>query len=445
MIMNKNQKRLFFEKVSAVGLLFLGHLFKLNADHALHSDGPCVKLTLQIVHKLEEKMLIQRPFWKKLIEDGWQEKNVVWLMGVRRIGKTSLCHSLGDIEYFDCERPRVRQLMEDPEAFLDAQKGKRIALDEIHRLDNPSELLKLAADHYPTIKIIATGSSTLGASAKFKDTLTGRKREVWLTPLLLQEMESFGNEDIRHRFLFGGFPSFFEKKQIPEIDFQEWIDAYWAKDIQELFSIGKKNSFQKFAELLLAQSGGMFEATRFTAPCEVSRPTIANYLDVLEETFVVNIIRPYSTHKPTEIVMAPKVYGFDTGFVCYAKGRRELAAEDIGLMWEHCVLNEINGHLQTRAINYWRDKRGHEIDFVIRNRADNSHAAIECKFNSSPDELRPKNIGGLAKNFEAFRSYYPEGDNFIVSHNIETSFTRSYKNLTITFVSTKDLIKKLGT
>jgi hypothetical protein len=388
-------------------------------------------------------MLVQRPFWKKLIEDAWKEKSIVWLMGVRRIGKTSLCHSLKDIEYFDCERPRVRQLLTDPEAFLEARKGKRVALDEIHRLDNPSEVLKLAADHYPNIKIIATGSSTLGASKKFKDTLTGRKREVWLTPMLLEEMVLFGNEDIRHRFLFGGFPSFFEKTQLPEKDFQEWIDSYWAKDIQELFSIGKRSSFLKFAELLLANSGGMFEATRFSDACEVSRETISNYLQVLEETFVVNIVRPYSTHKQTEIVKQPKVYGFDTGFVNYTKGRSELRVDDLGSMWEQCVLNEINGQLQTRSINYWRDKRGHEIDFVVNNRSENDLTAIECKFNSAPDELAATNIGSIGKNFEAFRGPYPHGDNFVVSSNIDIPFSRKQKGLTITFVNTKDLIKKL--
>ena len=242
-------------------------------------------------------MLLERPFWIQKIKEAWEERNIIWLMGVRRIGKTSLCHSFSDIVYFDCEKPRTRYLFADPEGFLESQRGKTIALDEIHRLDNPSELLKLAADYYPDIKIIATGSSTLGASKRFKDTLTGRKREIWLTPLLLQEMEIFGNQNIRHRFLFGGFPSNFIKEQLPEKDFQEWIDAYWAKDIQEIFNVGKKFSFQKFTELLLANSGGMFEATHYAGPCEVSRPTIASYLDVLEETFVVHVIRPYSTHK----------------------------------------------------------------------------------------------------------------------------------------------------
>ncbi|MBS1986572.1 ATP-binding protein [Candidatus Dependentiae bacterium] len=388
-------------------------------------------------------MLVQRPFWKQLIENAWQEKSIIWLMGLRRIGKTSLCHSFEGIEYLDCERPRVRQLMADPEGFLESKKGALLALDEIHRLDNPSELLKLAADHYPSIKIIATGSSTLGASAKFKDTLTGRKREIWLTPLLLQEIEDFGNPDIRHRFLFGGLPSFFARKQISEIDFQEWIDAYWAKDIQDLFSVGKRSSFQKFAELLLAHSGGMFEAAKFAIPCEVTRPTIANYLHVLEETFVVHVIRPYSTHRTTEIVMAPKVYGFDTGFICYVKGRKELRAEDMGFMWEHCVLNEIQGHLQTRAINYWRDKQGHEIDFVLNRRSENGLVAIECKFNTVLEDITSTKLAGLGKNFQAFRDLYPNGCNFIVSHNVDTPFMKKHQDLDIWFVNPKDLIKKL--
>ncbi len=386
-------------------------------------------------------MLIKRLFWQKMIQEAWSERNVIWLMGIRRVGKTSLCKSMENIEYFDCESPRTRQLFSDPEGFLESKQNKYIALDEIHRLDNPSELLKLAADHYPSVKIIATGSSTLGASAKFKDTLTGRKIEIWLPPMLLQDLELFGNTDIRHRFLFGGLPSFFAAKELPERYFQEWVDAFWAKDIQDIFSVGKRSAFQKFTELLMANSGGLFEATRYTAPCEVSRPTIANYLTVLEETFVVHIIRPFSTHKPTEIVTAPKVYGFDTGFICHAKGRTELRAEDLGFMWEHCVLNEMHGRLQSRSINYWRDKSGHEIDFVIRNKKNNSITAIECKFLTHQDD---STLAALAKNFEAFRQHYPQGENFVVATNIDQPMTRRYNDLPISFVGINDLINGLS-
>ncbi|HTM06559.1 MAG TPA: AAA family ATPase [Patescibacteria group bacterium] len=388
--------------------------------------------------------MIKRAFWISLIEKYWQQKNIIWLMGVRRIGKTSLCQSLDRIEYFDCERPRIRQLLVDPEGFLAAQKGNHIVLDEIHRLDNPSELLKLAADHYKEVKIIATGSSTLGASAKFKDTLTGRKKEIWLSPMLLDEGTDFGNVDLMHRFLFGGLPPFFANSVVPEDAFKEWIDAYWAKDIQDRFSVGKRYSFQKFAELLLAYSGGLFEATKFAAPCEVTRQTIANYLAILEETFIVHIIRPYSSHKPNEILMAPKVYGFDTGFICHAKGWQQLRQEDVGLLWEHCVLNELQAHLQQKdMIHYWRNKQGNEVDFVIPHTKNKYVTAIECKYAMIEKNIGNGAINAIGKNIQTFRTYYPQGKNFVVAHDISHAFERSYKDISLTFVNVQDLIKYL--
>ncbi|HAB18054.1 MAG TPA: ATPase, partial [Verrucomicrobiales bacterium] len=241
--------------------------------------------------------MVKRQYWLERIEQQWQRRSILWLRGVRRTGKTSLAQSLVDVEYFDCELPRVRRAMEDPEAFLKSFRGRRIVLDEIHRLPNPSELLKIAADHFPTVRVLATGSSTLGASSRFRDTLAGRKTELWLTPMIEADLAGFGDTDLPHRFLHGGLPPFFLSPQPPERDFQEWMDAYWAKDIQELFRLERRASFQRFVELLMAQSGGIFEATKFAAPCEVSRSTITNYLAVLEATSVALVLRPFSSRR----------------------------------------------------------------------------------------------------------------------------------------------------
>jgi len=218
--------------------------------------------------------MVNRRFWLEHINRAWERRPLVWLAGVRRVGKTYLCQTLPDIEYFDCELPRVRRMLEDPQSFL-AGLGKRtVVLDEIHRLMNPSELLKIAADHFPDLKVLATGSSTLGASAKFRDTLSGRKAELWLTPMIFADLEDFQNTDLDHRMLFGGLPPFFLAPEIPERDFQEWLDSYWAKDIQELFRLERRQAFLRFIELLLLRSGGIFEASSFARPCEVSRTTI---------------------------------------------------------------------------------------------------------------------------------------------------------------------------
>src|SRR3989338_1095499 len=368
--------------------------------------------------------MIKRKFWLERIEAAWRERSILWLSGVRRAGKTFLCRSLPGVEYFDCELPRTRQIMDDPEAFLESLPGRRVVLDEIHRLGNPAQLLKIAADHYPSIKILATGSSTLGASKKFKDTLTGRKKELWLTPMISQDLRDFGRPDLRHRFLHGGLPPFFLAKKIPEPDFQEWLDSFWAKDIQELFHLERHYSFQKFVELLMVQSGVIFEATRFTSPCEVSRATIQNYLKVLEATFVAHVIRPYSTHRPAEIITAPKVYSFDTGFICYYRGWNSLRREDLGFLWEHYILNEFHAASQSREVRYWRDKRGHEVDFILVDQR-GIPAAIECKWSAA--EFDPAGL-------RAFRRQYPRGKNFVIAHDVVRSFRRKYGNIDVDFV-----------
>ena len=374
-----------------------------------------------------------RHYWLKKIEDAWKEKSVIWLSGVRRAGKTFLCQSIKDAVYFDCELPGTRRLMESPEDFLDGYRKKRVILDEIHRLDNPSELLKIAADHYPDIQIVATGSSTLGASAKFKDTLTDRKRELWLCPMVTEDLEDFNVKDLKHRFLRGGLPAFFLARNFPEKEFQEWVDAYWAKDIQELFRLERRHSFQKFFELLIVQSGGIFEASAFAAPCEVSRTTISNYLSALEATYVVHVIRPFNTHKAKEIVTAPKVYAFDTGFFCYYRGWDRLRAEDLGGLWEHFVLNEIQGHLQLRDIHYWRDKQKHEIDFILTPRG-KAPIAVECKW--KPDKAQDKNI-------KAFSDNYPQAQILVVSHDLKQSYSRKTGGTLIRYVSLAECIAVL--
>ncbi|MCK7512955.1 MAG: AAA family ATPase [Desulfobacterales bacterium] len=62
---------------------------------------------------------------------------MLWLSGVRRAGKTTLAKSLPGMEYFDCELPRTRRMMGDPQSFLEDLQGRTIVMDEIHRLDNP--------------------------------------------------------------------------------------------------------------------------------------------------------------------------------------------------------------------------------------------------------------------------------------------------------------------
>lgn len=378
--------------------------------------------------------MVKRRFWIDRLEAAWRKRSVVWLRGVRRAGKTSLAQTLDRVEYFDCELPRVRRAAEDPEAFLAGLRRKRVVLDEVHRLPNPSELLKIAADHFADIQVLATGSSTLGASERFRDPLAGRKAELWLTPMIEADLRDFGSANLPHRLLHGGLPPYFLSPELPEKDYQEWMDAFWAKDIQELFRLERRNSFQRFVELLFSQSSGLFEATRFAAPCEVSRTTITNYLAVLEATGVMLVLRPFSSRRSREIIAAPKVYGFDTGFVCAHRGWTELRREDLGRLWEHYVLNEIVALTQGTDARYWRDKQGHEVDFVWAPRR-GSLLAVECKW--SAKDFDPAGLLAFARN-------YPKAKLLVVATDAAPSFKRSYDNHSVEFLSLGDAVARLA-
>lgn len=122
------------------------------------------------------------------------------------------------------------------------------------------------------------------------------------------------------------------------------------------------------------------------------------------------------------------------GFVCYHRGWHELRSDDLGLLWEHLVRNEMHAHLQSREIRYWRDKRGHEVDFILA-RTKQSAAAIECKWSASDFD---------AGNSQAFRRLYPHGDNLVVANDVERSFARSYGGLSVRFVSLSSLIAEVA-
>jgi hypothetical protein len=128
------------------------------------------------------------------------------------------------------------------------------------------------------------------------------------------------------------------------------------------------------------------------------------------------VIRPFSTRRPTEIVSAPKVYGFDTGFVAYYRGWQDLRREDLGVLWEHFVLNEIMARQQSREVSYWRDKRGHEVDFVLTGQR-NKPIAVECKWSAVEFDTA---------NLRIFRRQYSEGENFVLAQDVDRPFSRRF-------------------
>src|SRR5512136_2312418 len=110
--------------------------------------------------------MIDRPFCIERLAAAWKQASIVWLTGPRRVGKTVLARSLPDTEFLNCDLPSVAERLRDPESFFRSVKKRLVVFDEVHQLHDPSRLLKIGADGFPRLKILATGSSTLAATQK---------------------------------------------------------------------------------------------------------------------------------------------------------------------------------------------------------------------------------------------------------------------------------------
>lgn len=372
--------------------------------------------------------MIIRPFWIEKLKNAWKKRPVIWLSGARRTGKTTLTKMIGDVLYLNCELPSVNRRLEDPESFYGSiSSGTIIVFDEIHRLDDPSRVLKIGSDEYPEMKILATGSSTLGATKKFSDTLTGRKTTICLPPVIWDEcMGTFGIKDLDHRLLHGGLPESLLSEKKDVTFFSEWFDSFYARDIQELFNIRNRSGYLKLMHLLYRSSGNMIDYTQLAKNSGLSRPTVLTYLESLRIANNIYLVSPFHGGGKKEITQRPKCYAFDTGFVTYIKGWNEIREEDRGILWEHLVLDLLSAHLPGEQVYYWRDKSNREIDFVLKTN-NKSIDIFECKINPDNYSVYPASV---------FRSYYPSGRNFCISPFIKEKYTVRIKDLKIEFIGT---------
>ena len=211
--------------------------------------------------------------------------------------------------------------------------------------------------------------------------------------------------------------------------FRDWMDSFFARDIQRLFGFRDMNRFNALFEFVLRQSGGQLGISQTAAALGISRPTVESHLTALEITHALTLVRPFHGRLQSELVKMPKVYAFDTGFVSFARGWDPLRPEDLGMLWEHLVLEQLQARFPDLPVQYWRDKAGREVDFLLvhgRERVD----AIECKWD--PAALDPRSL-------KVFREQYPAGRNLLVTPSGLPAHARRFGALEVQVCGLPDL------
>lgn len=232
---------------------------------------------------------------------------------------------------------------------------------------------------------------------------------IYLPPVLWSECpERFGVKDLDHRLLHGGLPESLLSSDKDVSFFSEWMNSFYARDIQELFGIRNRTGFLKLLHVLMFQSGGLVDYTQLARSSELSQPTVKAHVEAMSIAHATYLLPPFYGGGKRELTRRPKCYAFDTGFVTFIKGWESIREDDREILWEHLVLDDLRVNEASGSLYYWRDKSQREIDFVIK-RQGNKVDTVECKIN--PDNFSP---GAL----KIFREIYPDGKNFLISPNV---------------------------
>lgn len=344
-------------------------------------------------------------------------EEIIVLHGARQVGKTHILLWLEnylkdkkeDVYYMDLEDSRYKKILDlgvdefimhlkEEGHFSQTDKKIFVFIDEIQYLKNPSEFLKLIADHHKNIKLIVSGSSSFEIKSKFKDSLVGRTINFEIFNLSFEEYLMFKKyhyepnakitkkklEELKLLYkefvLFGGYPkiALINEIDLKEKRLQQIIDTYVKKDIKELANVDNVESFNKLLEVLASQSGQLVNIKELSNTCNLSVPTIEKYLFILEQTYIIKLVKPYSKNIRSELSKMPKVFFYDSGLM-QLLWLKSLQKEIIGNVFETSIFSELVKKYGRDKIYYWRTKDKKEIDFIIMDK--NKIIPVEVKIN----------------------------------------------------------------
>lgn len=350
--------------------------------------------------------MVQRDLFISL-EKHLNQRSVTVITGMRRVGKsTAVKFLLQKVNhtnklYLDCERIEIRTLLNRPDyesiveelqlSGLDFTKPCVLALDEIQLVKNLPSFIKYVYDTY-SVKFIVTGSSSYYMKNQFSESLAGRKQVFEMYPLSFKEFLNFKKTNIRlpekyawkpfNRAWFnkckkwyeeyveyGGFPEVVlaSKKTNKEAYLRDIINSYIELDIKLLSDYSASEELYNIIKLLAARTGSKIDYTKLSSIAGINRQKVTSYLQLLESTYFIYLIKPFTRNIDKEISQQPKIYFSDTGIL------NALAAKQIssGQLFENAIAAQLKSQGQ---LQYFQKKNGQEIDFIL-----DGKLAIEVK------------------------------------------------------------------
>lgn len=369
-----------------------------------------------------------------------ETNDILLLYGARQVGKTSLMKMIQSdyikvkSYFFDLENPDYLNLLnQNPDIFVQYLKSYNnwnesekivIFIDEIQYLENPTNFLKYIYDKYANIKLIVSGSSTLEIRWKLWDSLVGRLMKFDIYPLSFEEFLVFKGKDnlaslvwketkleiinnelhffYEEYLKFGWYPKVVlaNDMQIKKEYLKQIYNTYIEKDIKDIGKIKEVEKFNRLIKLLANQSSNLLNISEISNTVWVTMKTTNEWLFLLENTFVIKLITPFSTNLRWELTKMPKIFFIDNGIRNFIDNDFELT----GNSFENSFFNYLNNSYKYEKIHFYRTQDKKEIDFIL---------------NKNPYELKLSYNGKPLTALNYFKEKYDKTWNVVTLHKKE--------------------------
>lgn len=350
-----------------MGIIFSEYIYRESNRKNLRAQKATKKM---IKRELEER-----------IRSRFGTGKAILLIGPGRVGKRTLFNTILENKQFlflNGDDPTVRKLLSDPNLeqirnLIGSQKI--IFIDEAQRINNIGLTLKLITDQMKTVQLLVSGSSAFELNNLTQEPLTGRKWEYHLYPISWTEFESSvgylkATQQLELRVVHGMYPevinNFGEEKEI----LKQLTQSYLYKDILSYGGIRKPDVLEKLLRALAFQIGSEVSYNELSQLVGIDKKTVAAYIDLLCQAFVIYKLPSYSKNLRNEIKTNQKIYFYDTGVRNMIIGNLNPLEDrqDKGNLWENFLITE---RLKMRAYTgslakgfFWRTVRQQEIDYV---------------------------------------------------------------------------------
>jgi len=328
------------------------------------------------------------------IEQKLQQMPGVVILGPRQCGKSTLAKAIistikGAV-YVDLERPSDVNKLQDPEAFFTLNRDHLICLDEIQRVPELFPVLRSVMDENKRNgQFIILGSASPDLIQQSSETLAGRIASFELTPFLIKEVSDERNiQTLRRLWLRGGFPrSYLAANEHQSFEWRlDFIRTFLERDIPQLGFRTPAKTMERFWSMCAHLHGQLLNSSKLGESMGVSHHTIRSYVDMLEQVFVLRVLRPYEPNLKKRIVKAPKIYIRDSGLLHALLGiesHNDLLGHPVyGASWEVFVLEHILPLVPAWKASFYRTSSGVEIDLILEKGP--HRIAVECKGSTAP-------------------------------------------------------------